>query len=842
MDQNKQWIINKLPEEKILKLSNQCGISALLAKVFLSRGIEDENYIKKFLNPSINDMYNPFLLKDMEKAVERIVSAIEARERIVVFGDYDVDGITSTSVLFDFFGKLGANIGYYIPDRKEEGYGLSIGAVSKVIASGASLIITVDCGITAFEEVRYVVENNVDIIITDHHECKEDLPEAYASINPCRHDCFYPFKELAGVGVVFKLVQALCIKMGLKDEAINYLDLVALGTVADVVPLLEENRVIVKYGLNMIENTLNTGLKALMSVSGTRDKRITSYVIGFVLAPRLNAAGRIGDASKAVRLLTTDSEAEANELAEELNEQNSYRQETEHNIMCEVLEDIEDGVNLEKEKVIVVWGKDWHHGIIGIVASKITESYNRPCILITVEDGVGKGSGRSIEGFNLFKALTSSANLLEKFGGHELAAGLTIKEENIEEFKRTINEYADLQLSNLDLIPKVKIDIEVLQEEVSEDSVRELELLAPYGAANPSPVFAYRNLCIQDIRAVGNNKHIKLKFCDKDIFYDAIGFNRGYLADIYSEQDILDTACSLEINSWNNKEIIQLNIKDLKENEDTLIKNEYFYSLDKAIDFRNRFDDNKINNFLDKLRVISIVDEFGQAGSRYMASGESCRNDQTCFSFDDRIIIILVNSVNGLKTLVESLKSVDVKFTISHNEAEIVDDNKVYIIVNPRPGCMASSEAKRVFIFGEWVCSNYLYSIISGFEVDKVFVLDKICFDFVEDDIIVQRQDMVAVYQYVKTNFSRDFIINDLFRFAKAVSKSYRIKMNYFKLKRIIGTFEELNLLKKSEHGKYGMAISMVDTGGKKSDLESSAIFQSFKEFKERVSLKKKVL
>lgn len=839
MDQNKEWIINNPPEDKILKLSKQCKISALLAKVLLSRGIDDENYIQKFLNPSLDDMYSPYLLKDMEKAVERIVRAIESRERIIIFGDYDVDGITSTSVLYDFLIKHGANAGYYIPDRKEEGYGLSLAALEKIIENGASLIITVDCGITAFEEVRYVLEKNVDIIITDHHECKEELPEAYASINPYRHDCSYPFKELAGVGIVFKLIQALCIKMGINNEAINYLDLVALGTVADVVPLVEENRVIVKYGLTRIENTLNIGLKALIKVSGTKDKKITSYVIGFVLAPRLNAAGRIGDATKAVRLLTTDSETEANEIAQELNEQNTYRQEREHLILCEVLAGIEEGVDLEKEKVIVVWGRDWHHGIIGIVASKITESYNRPCILITVEDGMGKGSGRSIEEFNLFEALTSSASLLEKFGGHELAAGLTIKEENLEQFKKAINEYADARLRDSDLIPKVKIDIEVLQEEISEESVRELELLAPFGAGNPSPVFAYRNLCIQDIRAVGNNKHIKLKFCDGDIYYDAIGFNRGYLADIYREEEILDVACSLEINSWNNKDVIQLNIKDLKENADTLVKNEYFYSLDNAIDFRNRFDDNRVNYFLEKLKVASFAQVFGQVGLGNMASGGSEWNSEPGISLDEGKILIFVNSVNSLNMLTESLKSADVSFLISHNDVEMIEDHKVYIVVNPRPGCMVLSEAKYVFIYGEWVSSHYLYSVIGNFKEDGVFVLDSICFDFAENDIIVQRQDMVVVYQYVKTYFSKDFVVNDLFRFANAIAKNYRINMNYFKLKRIIEIFEELNLLKWSQHGKYGMVISMVDTAGKKSDLESSAIFRSFKEFKERTSLKK---
>lgn len=750
------------------------------------------------------------------------------KRKIIIFGDYDVDGITSTSILFDFLKKVGANVGYYIPDRKEEGYGLSIIAVDKVIDDGASLIITVDCGITAFEEVRHIIESHVDIIITDHHECKEELPEAYALINPCRHDCSYPFKELAGVGVVFKLVKALCIKMGLTDESVNYLDLVALGTVADVVPLIEENRVIVKYGLQKIENTLNTGLKALIDVSGSKDKQITSYVIGFVLAPRINAAGRIGDASRAVRLLTTDNEDEAAQIAKELSEQNTYRQETEHNILCEVMAGIEQYVDLDKEKVIVVWGKGWHHGIIGIVASKITESYNRPCILITVEDGMGKGSGRSIEEFNLFKALMDSSSLLEKFGGHELAAGLTIKEDNIQEFKTKINAYANSILNDSDLVPKVKIDIEVSKEDISEESVRQLDLMSPFGAGNPSPVFAYRNLVIKDIRAVGNNKHIKITFRDKETDFDAIGFSRGYLAEVYSESDILDAACSLEINSWNNRESVQLNIKDLKVCEDTLLQNEYFYSLDNAIDFKNGYDDNKINSFLDRLTVVGLLEEFGQVGSQVFPK--------------NRKLAILLNSVNSLKTLTSKLKSINMRFKVFYNEIDIFDDNEVCLVVNAQPGKFNESRFDKVMIYGEWICRNYLHFIVSGIDVDRIFILDKICFEFTQDDIIVERRDMVAVYQYIRSNFKSDFIIEDLFRFANAVSKSYRINMNYFKVKRIIETFEELNLLKKSEHGKYGMTVSMLDTGGKKADLESSDMFQSFKAFKERISMQRKII
>lgn len=812
MEKRKQWIINTIPDEKVDVLSEQLKISHLLSKVFLSRGIEDKQYIKQFINPSMDDLYDPFLFKDMEKAVNRIIKAVKDKEKILIFGDYDVDGITSTSILYDFLKKNGASIGYYIPDR-EEGYGLSIGALAKVVEEGVSLIITVDCGITAFEEVEYINDKHVDIIITDHHECKKELPQGYAVVSPTRHDCSYPFKELAGVGVVFKLVRALSEKMGLNDQSINYIDLVALGTVADVVTLLDENRIIVKHGLQRIKDTSNKGLKALIDISGYKDKPITSYTIGFVLAPRINAAGRIGDASLAVRLFTTEDENEAIEISKKLNEQNIYRQETEQGIFCDVLTKIESTVNLEKEKVIVVWGKGWHHGIIGIVASKISDSYHRPCILIAIEDGLGKGSGRSIEGFNLFEALSHCACLLDKFGGHEQAAGLSIQEENIEKLKEMLNKYADKTLSDSDLIPKIRVDFEVTKEDITEDSVKELDLLSPFGAGNPSPVFTYKNLMVEGIRTVGNDKHIKLTFKDNDTFIDAIGFNRGYFADIYSQTDVVDVVCSLEINSWNNVDSIQMNIKELKENEDTFIQNNFYYSLDKAIDFMNKYDDNKINTFIEKITEIDLLEGVSPS------LGKGGR-------------VILINSIRSLKMLTATMKDIKVKYKVAYNEIDIVENNEIYIVVNPIPNKLNFELFGKVMIYGEWVCRSYLYDIIKQINSDKIFIMDKICFTVNEDDIIVERQDMVAVYQYIRANFSSEFVIEDLFRFAKSVSKSYKRNMNFFKVKRIINIFEELNLLKKKEYGKYGVNLSVVDTKGKKVDLESSNIFKSLKALK----------
>ncbi|NLD48535.1 MAG: single-stranded-DNA-specific exonuclease RecJ, partial [Clostridiaceae bacterium] len=597
------WLLNSIPEEDVEELAQKAGITKLLAKVFLGRDIHDVEYIRKFLKPCLSELHNPFLLKDMDKAVDRILTAIENGDRILIYGDYDVDGVTSTTILYDFLLSQRAKVDYFIPDRLEEGYGLSISAIDRILErSRIELVITVDCGITAFEEVNYFNEKDIDVIITDHHECKESLPNAFAIINPCRNDCTYPFKELAGVGVAFKLIEAIAEKMNHEVGVKCYLDLVALGTVADVVPLLGENRIIVKHGLDMIEKTSNAGLRSIIKVAAIEGRKITSSVISFMIAPRVNAAGRIGDACRAVRLLTTDNDEEAMQLANELDELNRYRQDSEMDILQGVEKIIDSDIDLEKERVIVVSGLGWHHGIIGIVASKITEKYNRPCILISVEEETGKGSGRSIDGFNLFKALEYCEDTLERYGGHELAAGLTLKTQSIDMFRRKINEFAGSVLDSSVMLPKIKIDACISKESLTLDSVRELELLAPFGANNPSPVFALYNNKICDIRAVGKDKHIKLKLCNNDFFVDAIGFNKGKLVNVYNEADVVDVACSVDINAWNGSESVQLNIKDVRSNRDTLMENNYYFSLDKCIDFKYEYSDNDINIIFSQIK------------------------------------------------------------------------------------------------------------------------------------------------------------------------------------------------------------------------------------------------
>ena len=620
MSLEKIWLNSDIPDNEVERITTEAEISPLLARVFLARGVTDAAYIKSFLKPSLSDLHDPFLLKDMDIAVELITSAIKSNCKITIYGDYDVDGITSTSVLYDFLACQGACVDYYIPDRLDEGYGLSISALEKILDSGTSLVITVDCGITAVEEVNYINERNAQIVITDHHECKEMLPDAGAIINPCRQDSLYPFKELAGVGVTFKLINALCIKMGLGKLYLKYIDLVAVGTVADVVPLTGENRILVGQGLLNIENTVNLGLKVMIENSGLKDKPVNSWGIGFVIAPRINAAGRIGDARRGVRLFTTRDEAEALAIALELNEDNKCRQETEYEIYQQVVEKVEAQFDLSKDRVIVVAGEDWHHGVIGIVASKITEKYYRPCILISCEDGIGKGSGRSIEGLNLFKALTHCEGLLEKFGGHELAAGLTLKEENIPLLKEKINKYADEMMKEKDLVPRIKIDAILNRSDLSIDRVRELDLLSPFGAGNPSPVFMYNNLKISDIKTVGENKHLKLKLLDSRTCIEAIGFNMGRLKEEYAGEDILDVVCSLEINSWNSVDRIQLNLKDIRLCKNVTDRNNYFYSLDKCIEFSslNAYNrDNGLLNGIKELQINELVPERQELAAVY---------------------------------------------------------------------------------------------------------------------------------------------------------------------------------------------------------------------------------
>ena len=557
---NKKWECYQVDEELVDKIARKYSISKLIARILVKRNIIEDEKINVFLNPTRKDFYNPFLMPDMEKAVDRIIKAIENNEKIMIFGDYDVDGITSITVLKKFLLDRNANVSQYIPNRLFEGYGLNKDAIAKIAEDKFDLMITVDCGISGVEEVEYANSLGLETIVTDHHEPGEILPNAIAVVDAKRKDNIYPFNQLAGVGVVFKLIQAISQRLNLEEkEYLKYLDLVCVGTISDIVPLVDENRVIAKLGLKLVEVTKNIGLKTLLEVSGY--KQIDSTTISFGIAPRINACGRMGHEQEALKLFLTEDANEAKEIALRLNEYNKERQEIEKRIFEEAVQEIE---NTDKEKDVIVLGKEnWHHGVIGIVSSKITDLYFKPSILICFEEKVGKGSGRSVPGFDLYEALSNCNNHISRFGGHSMAVGITVEKDEFEDLKKDFEEYA--QNSNIrDIIPIIEIDETVGLKDINIRDIAELKLLEPFGEANKTPLFLCKNLKIHSIRALSEGKHLKLSLRDDNFWLDAIGFNQGHLTEEYRIGDKVDVVGTLEINQYNGRQSIQINLKDIR--------------------------------------------------------------------------------------------------------------------------------------------------------------------------------------------------------------------------------------------------------------------------------------
>ena len=557
---NKKWEVCKENKNDIDKISEENGLSNLISSILASRGIIEKEDVREFLNPTRDDFHDPFLMPDMEKAVDRILKAIQTQEKTIIYGDYDVDGITSITVLKKFLEERNLQVGEYIPNRLNEGYGLNKEAVKKIAEQGYKLIITVDCGISCIEEIKYATELGLEVIVTDHHEPAEELPKCLAVVDAKRKDNQYPFNQLAGVGVVFKLIQAISIKLNLDNkEYLKYLDIVCVGTISDIVPLVDENRVITKLGLKLVPISKNIGLRTLLASTGY--KEVNSTTISFGIAPRINACGRMGEEKEALRLFLTNDLHEAKEITERLNNYNLERQETEKRIFKQALEQIENG---EKDKSCIVLGQEgWHHGIIGIVASKVTDIYFKPSILICFEGEEGKGSGRSIPGFNLHDAVMNCDTYVEKFGGHSMAIGINVKRENFEKFKKEFEEYT--QNSHIsDIIPIIQIDKQVDIKKINIQEVNELKLLEPYGEGNKMPVFLIKNLKILSIRSLSEGKHIKLKLGIDNYMIDAIGFNMGEVADKYLIGDKVDIVGSLEVNQFGGNESIQVNLKDLR--------------------------------------------------------------------------------------------------------------------------------------------------------------------------------------------------------------------------------------------------------------------------------------
>ena len=565
--QQKKWVYkcNSLKREDIEEFAKKFGMSLVMAVVFLNRGIDTEEKLKNYLKKPLESIYNPMLLPGMEKACDRIKKALENGEKITIYGDYDADGVTSTSILYMFLAENGANVDYYIPDRFSEGYGLNIMAVNKISKSGTKLLITVDCGIVSTGEVQLAKAQGMDVIITDHHTCREELPKAVSVINPKRADSSYPFSGLAGVGVAFKLVLGLAIKLGMntRDVFMEYVDMVALGTIADVVPLIDENRVIADKGINSIEHTNNKGIRALMDLAGAGGKSIDANSVAFFASPRLNAAGRLENASISVELMICDDEERAKEIAEHLDSLNLERKEIEQKIFEEAYKQAEEMG--EDKLVYVISGENWNHGVIGIVASRISELFYRPCILISVENGNGKGSGRSVPEMNLFDALSSCEDVLTAFGGHSQAAGLSISADKIEEFSKKINEFAKKNIDVSTLVPKLLIDCNLSGASVTIKAAKMIESLAPFGEGNELPVFSMRDLKVIASQSMGvDKKHLRVRLSDGSNVFNAVGFGMGELSEKLIPGTLVSVAFNMNINTYQGSESLQLILKDIK--------------------------------------------------------------------------------------------------------------------------------------------------------------------------------------------------------------------------------------------------------------------------------------
>lgn len=557
---NKIWKIKKIDESLVEEYTNKFNVTEFTAKMLIAKGI-DEASVANYLDPDISKLYDPYLLEDMDKMVERIIQAKENNEKVAIYGDYDVDGITSITLMYSFLRDLGLDVIYYLPDRQEEGYGLNNNAILGLKEKGVSLIITVDCGISAVDEVEYANTLGLDVCVTDHHECSSVLPVAYSIVNPKRPDSKYPFSSLAGVGVSFKVLDAITKKLNMSKESyLKYLDIVAVGTIADIVPLVDENRIITLNGLKMLQNTKNEGLKALMKVA--KITNVDSDNVSFGLAPRINASGRMADATVAVKMLLSTNPLEAYNYAKVLDEQNIKRQEVERKIYEEAIEKIEL-LGLDKKKGIVVEGENWHQGVIGIVASKLTEKYLKPVILLTYDKDKTKGSGRIPQGISLYDALTECKEYLTAFGGHELAAGLTLETKNIPAFREKFEQTIQ-QMKPDDFVRNIDIDFEVNKKDMTFEVIEQIESLAPFGQKNKRPVFVYKNLKVVSISTLKDNKHLKFRLQDGDFQVDAIFFKAGDRRDEVRLSDKIDVVLTMSVNEFMGYKNIQFLVVDFK--------------------------------------------------------------------------------------------------------------------------------------------------------------------------------------------------------------------------------------------------------------------------------------
>ncbi len=562
----KRWIVKSADERVKALLASELGISPVIAQLLANRSIIEPLEAHRFLNGTLKDLYDPYLLKDMDKAVARVRRAISRGERILIFGDYDVDGITSVALLSSILKGLGGNTYEHIPNRLHDGYGLNLDTCRHAHKKKINLVITVDCGINAVREVEYLNSMGIDTIVVDHHKVQKDsIPKACAIIDPLQHDCTYPFKHLAGVGLAFKLSQAI-LDLG-PDKMKHLMDLVALGTVSDIAPQTGENRILTRHGLDTLTSAERIGLKELIRVSGLMSKEILSSHIGFILGPRINASGRIGSPKLALKLLLTDDPKEARDLATMLDKENRSRQRIEASILKEAVEKVKVGVNFKEDKVIVVDGQEWHPGVIGIVASRLVDKFYRPTVVVSTKQRVGRGSARSVKGFNLFEALSKCKHLFGDFGGHEAACGFDIDRGNLQDFKDEFNRIAKESLQPEELLPRLEADMDMPLNSLSEELISDIEKLAPHGPKNPSPVFISRDIKLKNLpKAIGRNG-IKFWVTDEKITCEAVAFGVSPESLKVLKEGKVDLAYLPSVNTYKGVRSIKLKLADLRISE-----------------------------------------------------------------------------------------------------------------------------------------------------------------------------------------------------------------------------------------------------------------------------------
>jgi single-stranded-DNA-specific exonuclease len=566
---NKHWKIREVEDNNSLKdLAESLNISDVLAKLLCLRNIKSFSEAKYFFRPSLESLHDPFLMNGMEAATKRVIRALTENHSICIYGDYDVDGTCSTALLYMFLKKLGANVDFYIPQRLTEGYGLSKESIDVIKSTiNASLLITVDCGITAIEETAYANELGMDVIICDHHQPKDELPAAFAVLDPLKPECNYPFKYLSGAGVAFKLAQGVAEIIGKREMPLEYLDLVALAGAADIVPLVDENRILVKEGLDNINNNPRPGILALIESSSLHPGNLNSGQVVFTIAPRINAVGRLGDAKRAVELLITDSKEEAHKFAKVLETENYERRKIDVDTFDKALAVVESSIDLENDLAIVLHQEEWHPGVIGIVASRLVEKYYRPTVMLTTIDGIAKGSARSIANFNIYEALQKCEDLLIHFGGHQAAAGLAVELNKFNEFKDRFNLIVKESLNETNRYPVVMIDTKLKLSEITPKFLRILEQFAPFGPENMRPVFLSEGVEIFNTpRLVGNN-HLVASFrqCGNDKTFDSIGFNmREYLDLLLNKKLKVDIVYSIDKTVRDGRTYPQLRLKDMR--------------------------------------------------------------------------------------------------------------------------------------------------------------------------------------------------------------------------------------------------------------------------------------